>query len=75
MAVFGAAVFLIVRGLFPDDILYRYAVVMAFVLPPSYMYSMFTKGKDEEAYVGAVLALYTVITIIGFIILAAISAG
>ena len=75
MAVFGTAVFLIVRGMFPDDPLYRYAVIMAFTLPPSYMYSMFTKGKDEEAYVGAVLALYTVITIIGFIILAAISAG
>ena len=75
MGIFGTAVFLIAWALFPQDIIYRYGVIMAFVLPPSYMYSMFTRDESEEAYVGAVLALYTVITIIGFIILTIISAG
>lgn len=74
MAVFGVGVFVLAWALFPFDILYRYAVVMAFVLPPSYIYAMFAKDESEEAYLGAVLALYTVITLIGFVIVAVLSA-
>ena len=69
-AVFGLMAWKLVKGLFPGDAMYEYAVILGFALPPTFMYSACTKGGDEEAYVGSVLAVYTVITLIAFCILA-----
>lgn len=74
-AVFAAAgvfFYFLVGLLFPGDALYRYGVVLAFILPPSYAYTVALKGEKESAYAGAVLAIYTVISIIGYCILAAV---
>lgn len=72
-AVFGFIVFRAAASLFPEDRLYQYGVVMAFILPPSYAYTVFAEDGEETAYTGAVLALYTILTIIGYCVLAALS--
>ena len=56
--------------LFPEDPLYRYASVLFALLPPTYAYSVYAKGESEQSYVGAVLGLYTILTIIGFTVFA-----
>ena len=65
-AVFGTAVFLLVGRLFPADPIYGYGAIMAFILPPTFMYSVFVKGEQEEAFVGSVLAVYTLISLVGY---------
>lgn len=65
-AVFGTAVYLLVSRLFPTDPIYGYGAIMAFILPPTFMYSMFAKGEREESYVGSVLAVYTLVSLIGY---------
>lgn len=67
--VFGISMFYVVRLLFPGNPLYSHAAVLAFILPPSYLLSFFTKDEQEAAYVGSVLTVYTLLTIIGFSIL------
>lgn len=74
-SVCGVLVYGIVTRMLPGDPLYGYAVIMAFILPPSYVFSVFAKGEREEAYVGSVLAVYTVITLIGYGGLAWLAAG
>ncbi len=74
MGVLGVCVFFLTGVLFPDDLIYRYAAVMFFCLPATYVMSVYPKDQEEGSYVGTVLALYTVITIIGFSVLAAIAA-
>ena len=69
-AVCGILLYQAVIRIFAGDVLYGAGVIMAFILPPSYVFSVFAKGQREEAYVGSVLAVYTVITIIGYAALA-----
>lgn len=73
-AGFGALMYRLVMHLVPGDPLYGYGVIMAFILPPSFIYSVFAKGEREEAYVGAVLAVYTVLTLICYGALAWVAA-
>ena len=68
---FGVLVVRIVRVLFPGDVMYLYGAVMAFIMPPSFAYTVYFREGEESAYAGAVLAVYTIFTIIGFCLVAA----
>ena len=66
----GGIVYYILGRMFPSDPLYRLGAVMYFIMPPTYAYGVFVKGKDESAFLSAYLALYTLITIFAYIALA-----
>lgn len=68
---FGFLVYSVVRVLFPGDRMYLFGVVLAFIMPPSFAYTVSVREGGESAYTGAVLAVYTVLTIIGYCVLAA----
>lgn len=70
-AAFGVLVFRIVKSLFPDDAMYLYGTIMAFIMPPSFAYTVYFREGEESAYAGAVLAVCTVFAIIGFCLVAA----
>lgn len=77
MAIFGVCgvlVYRLVRVLLPADPLYGFAVIMVFILPPSFVFSAYAEGRREESYVGSVLAVYTLLTLVGYSILAWIAA-
>ena len=56
--------------MYPSDPRYRFGAVLYFIMPPTYAYGVFVNGKDESAFLSAYLALYTLITIFGYIVLA-----
>ena len=66
----GGIVYYIVGRMYPSDPLYRFGAVLYFIMPPTYAYGVFVNGKDESAFLSAYLALYTLITIFGYIVLA-----
>ncbi len=73
MIVFGFFGFLMyhfVAMLVPDEPLYRYAVIVVFMLPPSYAYSVYIHEKNETSYLSSVLTVYTIFTLIAFSIFA-----
>ncbi len=70
----GVLVYRLVCTLLPADPLYGFAVIMTFILPPSFVFSAYTQGRQEESYVGSVLAVYTLLTLIGYSLLAWIAA-
>ena len=66
----GGIVYYIVGCIFPSDPLYRLSAVLYFIMPPTYAYGVFMGGKDESSFLSAYLALYTLFTIFGYIVLA-----
>ena len=70
----GVLVYRLVCTLLPADPLYGFAVIMTFILPPSFVFSAYTQRRQEESYVGSVLAVYTLLTLIGYSLLAWIAA-
>ena len=66
-AVFGVVFYKLFTAAFPGQPLVAYATIMAFLLPPTFMYSVPIQDGDESAYVGSVLAIYTILTLIGFV--------
>lgn len=66
-AVFGAVLFKVFTAAFPGQPIVAFATIMAFILPPTFMYSVPIKDAEESAYVGSVLAIYTLFTLVGFI--------
>ena len=44
----------------------KFYSVLQIILPPTFMYSVPIKDGEESAYVGSVLAIYTLLTLIGF---------
>lgn len=72
--VCGVLVYRLVTFLLPSDPLYGFAVIMAFILPPSFVFSAYANGRREESYVGSVLAVYTLLTLVGYSVLAWIAA-
>lgn len=66
-AVFGVVFFKLFTAAFPTQPIVAYATIMAFILPPTFMYAVPIKDGEESAYVGSVLAIYTILTLIGFV--------
>lgn len=73
-AAFGAVLYRLLSLAYPGEPIVGYSVVMAFILPPTFMYSVTVKEAKEGAYVGAVLALYTLFSLAAFGVLAWVAA-
>ena len=66
----GCLVYPLVGRIFPDAALYRSAVLVFFILPPTYAYTVYIRDAEERAFLGGYLALYTLLTIAAFTVLA-----
>ena len=71
-ALLGTAVYLLLGRMSPDDALYPAAALIYFILPPTFAYSVYVKEEKESAYLGGFLAVYTLLTIAAFVLLAAL---
>jgi len=71
MLVLGAVFTGIMRLLWPQTDLLAATLVM-FLLPPPYVLPVFADDENQRAYVSSVLSIYTLISIIGFALLAVI---
>lgn len=71
MAALGTAVFFAFR-LFWPDLNSEAAVVMMFLLPPPFVLPVFATGESQRTYVSAALSLSTLVSILGFAVLAVI---
>ena len=56
--------------LFPEDELYRRAVLIFAILPPTFAYGIYAKEGEESAYLSGFLALYTALTVAAFTVAA-----
>ena len=69
-AVLGIVTYIIAGHVFTDDPLYRGAVLIFFILPPTYAYTVYVKKPEESSFLGGFLAVYTLITIAAFAVVA-----
>ncbi len=69
MIVLGAAFIGILKLLWPQTDLTSAAIVM-FLLPPPFVLPVFADDEEQRAYVSSVLSIYTLVSILGFAILA-----
>lgn len=65
-AVFGVAFYQMFSRAYPEETILRYATIMAFLLPPTFMYSVTVKNEKDGAYIGSVLAVYTLLSLAGY---------
>ncbi len=70
MAVLGAAVLLLFGALWPGEN-WTQAVIMMFLLPPPFVLPVFAGDGDQRAFVSSVLSVSTLVTVAGFVALAA----
>ncbi len=70
--IVGTVVYYIVSGLFPDDPLYRYAVLLYYTAPPTFVYSAMARREEDKSYVGTYLAIYTLLSVIAFMVITVI---
>lgn len=73
MAALGAGALLLFRLLWPQAEWDR-AVWLMFLLPPPYVLPVFSTDEGQRVYLSSVLSLSTLITLTGFVLLAAIGA-
>ncbi|MBR5344318.1 MAG: hypothetical protein IK127_00640 [Clostridia bacterium] len=71
MAVLGAAMFVTLRLLWPD-MHSEAAVILMFLLPPPFVLPVFATSEDQRTYVSAALSISTLVSILGFAVLAVI---
>lgn len=64
----------ITTALFGDERFLSRAIVLMFLLPPPFVLPVFADDADQRAYVSSALSVFTLVTIIGFSILAAVGA-
>ena len=71
MIVLGAAFIGVLRLLWPETDLTA-AVIVMFLLPPPFVLPVFADDADQRAYVSSVLSICTLVSILGFALLAVI---
>ena len=71
MIVLGAAFIGVLKLLWPDTDLTA-AVIVMFLLPPPFVLPVFADDADQRAYVSSVLSICTLVSILGFALLAVI---
>ena len=62
----GALAGIFASRLFPEDGLYRAAVLVFAILPPTFAYGVYAKEGEESRYLSGFLALYTLLTVAAF---------
>lgn len=48
------------------------SVILMFILPPSYIIPLYVEEEEERIFYSSAVSMYTMLTIIGFIIIAGI---
>lgn len=71
MIVLGAAFIGVLKLLWPETDLTA-AVIVMFLLPPPFVLPVFADDADQRAYVSSVLSICTLVSILGFALLAVI---
>ena len=71
MVILGAAFIGSLALLWPDANLTA-AVAVMFLLPPPFVLPVFADDEDQRVYVSSVLSIYTLVSILGFAVLAVI---
>ena len=71
MALLGTGVLLLFRMLWPHAH-WEKAVCFMFLLPPPFVLPVFSSDEKQRTYLSSVLSLTTLITLIGFVVLAVI---
>ncbi len=71
MVILGAAFIGFLALLWPDANLTA-AVAVMFLLPPPFVLPVFADDEDQRVYVSSVLSIYTLVSILGFAVLAVI---
>ena len=69
MAVLGG-LFLFVLRLLWSDVRLNSAVYLMFMLPPPFVLPVFAKNNEQQVFIASVLSLSTLVSILGFIVLA-----
>ncbi len=70
MACLGAAVYLLFRWLWPDAH-WEHALLLMLMLPPPFVLPVFSGDENERVFLSSVLSVSTLVTIAGFVLLAA----
>ncbi len=70
MAGLGTGALFLFRALWPES-RWDQAVILMFMLPPPFVLPVFSREEKQRAYVSSVLSLSTLLTVAGFILLAA----
>ena len=71
MALLGAGVILLFRVLWPQAH-WEKAVCLLFLLPPPFVLPIFSDNERQRVYLSSVLSLCTLVTLMGFAVLAMI---
>ncbi|MBR3402162.1 MAG: hypothetical protein IKG67_07965 [Parasporobacterium sp.] len=71
MIVLGAAFIGVLKLLWPETDLTA-AVIVMFLLPPPFVLPVFADDADQRTYVSSVLSICTLVSILGFVLLAVI---
>lgn len=66
-AMFGIA-FAVIRYLVGINELLLVSMIIYFILPPTFIISVYTKTKKQTEYISGMLSVYMVITLIGFLL-------
>ncbi len=69
MAVLGGALIFVLKLLWPEMRI-EAAVILMFLLPPPFVLPVFATGTEERAYVSAALSVSTLVSIVGFALMA-----
>ena len=71
LAPLGAGTLLLFRALWPQEDWSR-AVALMFLLPPPFVLPVFSRDEAQRSYLSAALSLSTLVTLLGFAVLAAL---
>ena len=73
MGATGALVAFVVFRFVPYDRVLLFSILLLFFLPPSFAVPMFSKLKGYEEYISTTISFYTIITLLIFIVMAALT--
>ena len=71
MAALGGAALLLFRALWPQAA-WEKPMLLMFLLPPPYVLSVFSNDDKQRAYLSSALSVSTMVTLLGFVALAAV---
>jgi predicted permease len=73
MGAFCAMILLLLPLLMPVSPYLMWAIILVFCLPPVYVLPIFVKDEKENEYISTTISVYTLVTIILFIIIASVA--
>lgn len=71
-AIVGTIAYQIVGRMFPDDPLYRYAILLYYTAPPTFVYAAMAQKDKDKSYMGTYTAVYTLLSVAAFMVITVI---